>query len=57
MNQLIFGGLVKNPAPTAPIAGIAFIFLFVIVGMMLLPNHDGMNVPKIGNSNKISKAK
>ena len=38
MNLLVFGGLLSTPAPTAPIIGI-------IVG----PNYDGMNAPKLGN--------
>ena len=43
MSQLIFGGLLTTPAPTAPIVGIAFIALFAIVGFMVGPNYDGMN--------------
>ena len=31
MNQLILGGLLSTPAPTAPIVGIAFIILFAII--------------------------
>ena len=50
MNQLIFGGLLSTPAPTAPIIGIAFIILFAIVGIMVGPNYDGMNAPEIGCS-------
>ena len=49
MNQLIFGGLLTTPAPTAPIVGIAFIILFAIVGIMVGPNYDGMNAPEVGN--------
>ena len=30
MNQLILGGLLSTPAPTAPIVGIAFIVLFIV---------------------------
>ena len=50
MIQLIFGGLLSTPAPTAPIVGIGFIILFVLVGIMVGPNYDGMNAPEIGNS-------
>ena len=50
MSQLIFGGLLSTPAPTAPIVGIASIVLFAIVGIMVGPNYDGMNAPEIGNS-------
>ena len=46
MNQLIFGGLLTTPAPTAPPVGIAFIVLFVIVGFMVGPNYDGMNATR-----------
>ena len=47
MSQLIFGGLLSTPAPTAPIVGIAFIALFVIVGIMVGPDYDGMNAPAL----------
>ena len=50
MNSLIFGGLLSTPAPTAPIVGIAFIVLFVIVGIMVGPNYDGMNAPALGDT-------
>tara|TARA_Y100001968_G_C19056558_1_gene571693 strand:+ start:307 stop:477 length:171 start_codon:yes stop_codon:yes gene_type:complete len=52
MSQLIFGGLLTTPAPTAPIVGIAFIVLFVIVGLMVGPDYDGMNAPALGTSKK-----
>ena len=52
MSQLIFGGLLSTPAPTAPIVGIAFIVLFAIVGVMVGPDYDGMNAPAIGNTKK-----
>ena len=55
MSQLIFGGLVSTPAPTAPIVGIAFIVLFAIVGVMVGPNYDGMNAPAIGKTKEGSK--
>tara|TARA_Y100001968_G_scaffold67310_1_gene58183 strand:+ start:280 stop:450 length:171 start_codon:yes stop_codon:yes gene_type:complete len=48
--SLIFGGLLSTPAPTAPIVGIAFIVLFVIVGIMVGPNYDGMNAPALGDT-------
>ena len=51
MSQLIFGGLLSTPAPTAPIIGIAFIALFAIVGVMVWPDYDVMNAPAL----KISK--
>ena len=50
MSQLILGGLLSTPAPTAPIVGIAFIVLFAIVGIMVSPDHDGMNAPALGSS-------
>ena len=52
MTQLIFGGLLSTPAPTAPIVGIAFIALFAIVGVMVGPDYDGMNAPAIGEAKK-----
>tara|TARA_Y100001968_G_scaffold310380_1_gene331238 strand:+ start:311 stop:481 length:171 start_codon:yes stop_codon:yes gene_type:complete len=52
MSQLIFGGLLTTPAPTAPIVGIGFIVLFAIVGIMVGPDYDGMNAPAIGNTKK-----
>tara|TARA_Y100001968_G_scaffold114029_1_gene103471 strand:+ start:107 stop:277 length:171 start_codon:yes stop_codon:yes gene_type:complete len=50
MSQIIFGGLLSTPAPTAPIVGIASIILFAIVGIMVGPDYDGMNAPSITNS-------
>tara|TARA_B100000945_G_scaffold293472_1_gene269440 strand:- start:377 stop:547 length:171 start_codon:yes stop_codon:yes gene_type:complete len=50
MIQIIFGGLLSTPAPTAPIVGIAFIVLFAIVGVMVGPDYDGMNAPSLGKS-------
>ena len=55
MSQLIFGGLLSTPAPTAPIVGIAFIVLFAIVGIMVGPDYDGMNAPAIDNTKKASQ--
>ena len=55
MSQLIFGGLLSTPAPTAPIVGIAFIVLFAIVGIMVGPDYEGMNAPAIGNSKKTNQ--
>ena len=52
MSQLIFGGLLTTPAPTAPIVGIAFIALFAIVGLMVGPDYDGMNAPGLGDTKK-----
>ena len=52
MNQLIFGGLLTTPAPTAPIVGIAFIALFAIVGLMVGPDYDGMNAPALSDTKK-----
>ena len=57
MSQLIIGGLLTTPAPTAPIVGIAFIVLFVIIGLMVGPNYDGMNAPEIGSFEDKSKGK
>ncbi len=50
MSQIIFGGLLSTPAPTAPIIGIAFIVLFAIVGVMVGPDYDGMNAPALGKT-------
>ena len=50
MRQLIFGGLLSNPAPTAPIVGIAFIVLFGIVVVLVGQDYDAMNVPALGDS-------
>ena len=55
MINLIFGGLVSTPAPTAPIVGIAFIVLFAIVGLMVGPDYDGMNAPALGEQDTNSK--
>ena len=55
MSQLIFGGLLSTPAPTAPIVGIAFIVLFAIVGVMVGPDYDGMNAPALNGAKKKSE--
>ena len=52
MSQLIFGGLLKTPAPTEPIVGIAFIALFAIVGFMVGANYEGINAPALGETKK-----
>ena len=55
MSQSIIGGLLSTPAPTAPIVGIAFIVLFVIVGVMVGPDYDGMNAPSINSSKETNQ--
>ena len=55
MSQLIFGGLLSTPAPTAQIVGIAFIVLFAIVGVMVGPDYDGMNAPALNISKETNK--
>ena len=55
MSQLIFGGLLSTPAPTAPIVGIGFIVLFAIVGVMVGPDYDGMNAPAMDGSKETNK--
>ena len=55
MSQLMFGGLLSTPAPTAPIIGIAFIILFAIVGIMVGPDYDGMNAPALNSSKETKK--
>ena len=55
MSQLIFGGLLSTPAPTAPIVGVASIILFAIVGVMVGPDYDGMNAPALGSSKESNK--
>ena len=55
MSQLIVGGLLSTPAPTAPVIGIAFIILFAIVGVMVGPEYDGMNAPALNNSKETNQ--
>ena len=55
MNQLFIGGLLSTPAPTAPIVGIGFIVLFVIVGVMVGPDYYGMNAPSVERLKDSSK--
>ena len=55
MSQLIIGSLLTTPAPTAPIIGIAFIVLFVIVGVMVGPDYDGMNAPALNTTKDTTK--
>ena len=57
MSQLIIGGLLTTPATTTPIVGIVFIVLFVIIGVMVGPNYDGMNAPEIRSTKDTSKGK
>ena len=47
-----FAGLVSTPAPTAQIVGIAAIVLFAIVGVMVGPDYEGMNVTAKDNITK-----
>ncbi len=49
MSQLIFGGLLSTPSLTAPIVGICFIVLFVMLGVMDGPDYEGMNAPILNN--------
>ena len=55
MSYLLFGGLLTTPAPTAPIVGIAFIVLFVVVGIMVGPDYDGMNAPALTDPKKTNQ--
>ena len=55
MSQLIIGGILSTPAPTAPIVGIAFIALFAIVGVMVGPDYDGMNAPALDGTKEQNK--
>ncbi len=55
MTQLVFGGLLSTPAPTAPIVGIGFIVLFAIVGVMVGPDYDGMNAPALNGSKETNQ--
>tara|TARA_B100000965_G_C19177623_1_gene577378 strand:- start:358 stop:528 length:171 start_codon:yes stop_codon:yes gene_type:complete len=55
MSQLLVGGLLSTPAPTAPIVGIAFIVLFAIVGVMVGPDYDGMNAPALDDPKETNK--
>ena len=52
MPPLTFAELLGTPAPTAPIAGFAAIALFAIVGVMVGPDYEGMNVTAKDNINK-----
>ena len=49
MRELFFGGLLSTPAPSAQIVGIIFIALFIIVGIMVGPDYDGINAPALRN--------
>ena len=53
MSQLIFGGLLSTPAPTAPVVGIDFVAIFAIVGVMVEQDYDGMNAPASNASKEI----
>ena len=55
MSQLLLGGLLSTPAPTAPVVGIAFIVLFAIVGVMVGPDYDGMNAPALKGSKETNQ--
>tara|TARA_Y100001968_G_scaffold26664_1_gene20808 strand:+ start:687 stop:890 length:204 start_codon:yes stop_codon:yes gene_type:complete len=55
MSQFIFGGFLSTPVDTAPIVVIAFIALFLIVGIMVGPDYDGMNAPAMGTSQNSPK--
>ncbi len=52
MLPLTFAGLLSTPAPTAAYVGIASIVLFAIVGVMVGPDYDGMNVTAKDNITK-----
>tara|TARA_B100000945_G_scaffold275247_1_gene239092 strand:+ start:129 stop:299 length:171 start_codon:yes stop_codon:yes gene_type:complete len=52
MSELIFGGLLSTPAPTATIEGIASIVVFAIVGIMVGEDYDGRNANELGDSRK-----
>ena len=45
---MFIASLVGTPAPTAVLAGVLSIALFVIVGLIVGPNFDGVNAPAIG---------
>ena len=45
---MVIASLVGTPAPTAVLAGVLPIALFVIVGLIVGPNFDGVNAPAIG---------
>ena len=52
MSTLMFGSLLGTPAPTAQIVGIAAIALFAIVGVVVGPDYEGMNVTAKDNITK-----
>ena len=52
MLPLTFAGLLSTPAPTAAIAGIASLVLFAIVGVMVGPDYDQMNITAKDNITK-----
>ncbi len=52
MFPFTFAGLLSTPAPTAPIVGIAFIALFAVMGVIVGPDYEGMNVTAKDNITK-----
>tara|TARA_Y100001968_G_scaffold158129_1_gene144560 strand:- start:142 stop:315 length:174 start_codon:yes stop_codon:yes gene_type:complete len=52
MLPLTFAGLLSTPAPTAAIVGIASVVLFAIVGVMVGPDYDQMNITAKDNITK-----
>ena len=47
MSNFLIAGLTSTPAPSAALVGVASIALFAIVGLMVGPDYDGMNAPKV----------
>tara|TARA_Y100001968_G_scaffold329861_1_gene380212 strand:- start:646 stop:819 length:174 start_codon:yes stop_codon:yes gene_type:complete len=52
MLPLTFAGLLSTPAPSAAIVGIASVVLFAIVGVMVGPDYDQMNITAKDNITK-----
>ena len=49
MRELLFGGLLSTPGPSAQIVVIICIALFTIVGIMVGADCDGINAPALTN--------
>ena len=52
MISLMFAGLTSTPAPSAAYVGVASIVLFAIVGIVVGPDYDQMNITAKDNITK-----
>ncbi len=55
MLYLPFADILGTPAPTAAYIGVAFIALFAIMGVMVGPDYEGMNITAKDNITKPKK--